>query len=253
MDEQTTMGAVPGTPERLSVSPARRLATPLVAGSTVFTIVGAAVVLFLNPFWVGFEQARTGVPTITGYTSDQVRTISDSVLGEFVAGPGTFAISVDGTPVFNARERGHLADVRAVLVALGVAAAVSILVLLVVARSRPPRAWAWQAVAVGAGSLSAAVVVAGILFAIFFEAAFEFFHRILFPAGSYNFDPRTERLVQLFPLQFWSETSIALSLVLLAMALAVLAGAMRRLRPHRFGLAQRDGAAPRESTAEARP
>ena len=36
------------------------------------------------------------------------------------------------------------------------------------------------------------------------------FHRIFFAGGTYLFDPRTERLVQLFPDQFWSETSIVL-------------------------------------------
>ena len=83
--------------------------------------------------------------------------------------------------------------------------------------------------------------MAGILFAIFFEAAFQFFHQLLFPAGTYNFDPHTERLVQLFPLQFWSETSIALSVVLLALSLGVLAVALRRLPARDAETAGREG------------
>ena len=38
---------------------------------------------------------------------------------------------------------------------------------------------------------------------------------LLFPGGSYTFDPRTERLVQLFPFRFWFETSLALGALIL--------------------------------------
>ena len=237
------MGLVTGSAARSSSSPARRLASPLVAIATIVTIVAAAVALFLNPIWVDFEQARTGVPAITGYTPEQVRDISARVLGEFVVGPGTFAMTVGGQAVFNPREQGHLADVRTVLIGLGVFALLSIVVLVVAARSSRSRTWMWQAVAVGSGVLTAAVVVAGVAFAVFFQAAFELFHRIFFPAGSYTFDPTTERLVQLFPLQFWSETSILLSIVLLAIALGVLAVALRRLPARDADAAQSDGLA----------
>ena len=44
------------------------------------------------------------------------------------------------------------------------------------------------------------------------------------------FDPRTEKLVQLFPDQFWSETSVALAGVVLVLAVlvAVVAGRLGR-------------------------
>jgi uncharacterized membrane protein len=50
---------------------------------------------------------------------------------------------------------------------------------------------------------------------------FEAFHRLFFAGGSYTFDPRTERLVQLFPDAFWFETSIMLGGVLVVLAVAV--------------------------------
>ena len=49
-----------------------------------------------------------------------------------------------------------------------------------------------------------------------FDALFETFHEVLFPAGSYTFDPATERLVQLFPFQFWQETAIVVGVVIVA-------------------------------------
>ena len=45
---------------------------------------------------------------------------------------------------------------------------------------------------------------------------FELFHELLFAGGSYTFDPLHERLVQLFPEQFWSETAIVLVVAILA-------------------------------------
>lgn len=38
--------------------------------ATVIVIIGLTIALFFNPVWIGFEQERTGVPVITGYTSE---------------------------------------------------------------------------------------------------------------------------------------------------------------------------------------
>jgi integral membrane protein (TIGR01906 family) len=69
--------------------------------------------------------------------------------------------------------------------------------------------------------LAVGVVVVGLAFALFFDRAFELFHELFFPPGTYAFDPRTERLVQLFPDQFWSETSVAIAAAVFVLALAV--------------------------------
>jgi integral membrane protein (TIGR01906 family) len=65
-------------------------------------------------------------------------------------------------------------------------------------------------------------VVGGITGVFFFDTAFEVFHRLFFPAGTYLFDPRTDRLVQLFPEQFWVETTVGVGVlvVLLSVGLA---------------------------------
>ena len=47
---------------------------------------------------------------------------------------------------------------------------------------------------------------------------------MVFPAGSYDFDPATERLVQLFPFQFWDETAMVVGIVIIA------AGVLNTLR-----------------------
>jgi integral membrane protein (TIGR01906 family) len=186
-----------------------------------FVIVGAAVLLFLNPIWVGFDQDRSDVAGFTGYTPSQVRAVTGSILSDLVFGPPTFGVTVDGQPVLDERERGHMADVRGVLTGLGGAALVAAVLLAAIGLASRGRRWFWRAVAAGASVLAGGVVVVGLAFAVFFGQAFELFHEIFFPPGTYVFDPRTEKLVQLFPEQFWSETSVALAVAVLGFSLGV--------------------------------
>jgi integral membrane protein (TIGR01906 family) len=86
---------------------------------------------------------------------------------------------------------------------------------------------AWSAIAGGMRGLIVAIVVAGIIASVAFDAVFELFHRLFFPAGSFTFDPRTDRLVQLFPFDFWSETTIVLGGLIVAAAVFVSVGAGR--------------------------
>jgi integral membrane protein (TIGR01906 family) len=72
------------------------------------------------------------------------------------------------------------------------------------------------------------IAVAGVFAVVAFDAAFEVFHRLFFSAGSYSFDPAHDRLVQLFPEQFWSEISIAVGAVVIAVAVVTAWQAGRR-------------------------
>ena len=196
-------------------------------------IVAVSVVVFFNPIWVAFEQDRTGVAALLGYTPDQVRTATNAILGEFAFGPGTFAVEVNGQPVLNEREQGHMADVRRVVTWF--------------AFSDDPRGRGAGGGVPRGGPSPCLVLAVGRRAAhcslrpsscrpvcsscCSSTPTFEIFHRLLFPAGSYSFDPLNERLVQLFPMTFWSETSIALSVVLLGSSLLVAAFALRRVAP----------------------
>jgi integral membrane protein (TIGR01906 family) len=215
----------------VSVNLARPVGSVLVAVATIVTIVAVAVLVFFNPIWVGFEQGRTGVEQLTGFTTEEVRTVTGQILAEMVVGPGTFEMTVQGHPVFDEKERAHLADVRTVFIGLAIMTLVSIAILAVASRARPPRRWLWIGVAAGSATLAMAVVVLGVVFGLFFDTAFEVFHRLLFGAGSYDFDPATERLVQLFPEQFWFETSLVLAIVLIVLSVIVIAISVPRIDP----------------------
>jgi integral membrane protein (TIGR01906 family) len=214
----------------VNLSLAERLASVVAAVATPFVIVGIAVLLFLNPVWVGFDQERSNVAGLTGYTPTQVQQTTGSILSDLVLGPPNFAVTVNDAPVLDARERGHMADVRTVLMGLGLVALLALLLFAVVGVFGRGRRWFWRAVAIGARVTVVGVIVVGVAFAIFFDQAFTAFHEIFFGAGTYTFDPRTEKLVQLFPDQFWSETSVAISIAILGLAVvvALLAGRLGR-------------------------
>jgi integral membrane protein (TIGR01906 family) len=211
--------------------------------ATMIVILGGAVALFFNPVWVAFEQGRTEVDLWTGWTWEQVHSITDSVVGEVFLGPGTFAQKLaDGSAAFTPGEAGHMADVRGVVLAFVLIVAVAI-VGLVGARLADQRGIAfWRGVMGGSIVLSIGIVVAGIWFALFFDLAFEIFHRLFFAAGSYTFDPRTDRLVQLFPERFWMETSIALAIVGLVASVAAAVIARSRMRAAAARVAAGSGA-----------
>jgi integral membrane protein (TIGR01906 family) len=198
-----------------------RIAPIVAAVATPCVVVGFAVLLFLNPIWVGFDQDRSDVSVLTGYTPAQVRDVTGSILSDLVFGPPNFNVTLDGKPVLDASERSHMADVRKVLMSLGLVALLAAILLIVAGVASRLRRSFWRAAAAGARVLTIGVVVVGVAFALFFDQAFLLFHEIFFAPGTFMFDARTEKLVQLFPDQFWSETSVAIAGAVLGLSVLV--------------------------------
>jgi integral membrane protein (TIGR01906 family) len=195
--------------------------------ATVVVILTIAVVPFLTPQWVALEQGRANATAWTGYTTEELRSATDAILADLVLGPPDFDVEVGGEAVLAERERGHMRDVRSVFGGLWILSGVSV-VILVGAAVRGDRRATWRSVRRGALALTGTVVVLGAVALVAFDALFELFHRVFFPAGSYTFDPATERLVQLFPFQFWQETAVMVGIVIVAIALVVATVAGRR-------------------------
>ena len=201
-----------------------RLAAIVTAFATAIVIVTVVILPFLSPQWIAFEQGRAQAQAWTGYTSEQLRTATDSIVSDLVFG-GDYAVTIDGQPVLEPRERSHMVDVRSVFRGLWVLATISV-VLLVIAARRADRAATWRAVRGGAIGLAIGTVVVGVVGLVAFDQLFELFHEILFPAGSYDFDPTTDRLVQLFPFSFWDETALVVgsAIVVVSLVVAFIAG-----------------------------
>lgn len=206
---------------------ARPASSILIGLATAIVVVTAAILPFLTPQWIAFEQGRANATGWTGYTTEQLRTATDAILSDLVLGPPDFDVEVDGTAVLAERERGHMRDVRTVFTGLWILAGAS-LVIVLVASVRMERASVWRAVRRGALVLAGVVTAIGILALVAFDVLFELFHRIFFPGGSYTFDPASERLVQLFPFAFWQETAMVVGVVIVALAIGLAAVAGRR-------------------------
>jgi integral membrane protein (TIGR01906 family) len=225
----------------------RRLASLVTAAATALVIVAVAIPLFLNPVWVAFEQGRTQATAWTGFDEAQLQAATDSILHDLVIGPPSFDVAVGDEPVLDERERQHMRDVRGVFIgffAVTLLAGLTVVAVAIGRRKRPAgRLATWRAVRNGAIGLIVGIVVVGGFALVAFDALFETFHRLLFPSGSYSFDPTTERLVQLFPFAFWQESAIALGAVCIVLAAIVAAVAGRRARAvSRAALAARGGA-----------
>ncbi|MBI3746844.1 MAG: DUF1461 domain-containing protein [Chloroflexi bacterium] len=214
------------------------LASGVVSLSVALSLVAAVVAPFLTPAWIGFEQGRSDATGWTGYGPADLTTATDGILHDLVLGPPDFAVEVGGVPVLTESERAHMRDVRGVFTgfyAVSVAAVVLVAAAALLARgSRArPAGWTrerfWRAVRRGAIGLAAGLGIAGVVALVAFDAAFEVFHRLFFPVGTYDFDPRIYRLTQLFPDAFWSETSLVVGAGAVIVAIAVAVIATRRI------------------------
>ena len=217
----------------MSSSLGRRIAAILTALATAVVIVAVAIVPFLTPAWVDFDQGWAGSIGYTGFSHAELQTATDAILADLVVGPPNFDVTVRGVPVLNERERAHMRDVRGVFggfALLAVLAAAGLGAAYAGARRLGHPERAWSAIRDGARGLVVGVVAAGFVAFFAFDAAFELFHRLFFAGGSYSFDPATDRLVQLFPDAFWSETTLAVGVLILALALVVSSVAGRRAR-----------------------
>jgi integral membrane protein (TIGR01906 family) len=210
----------------------RGLLAALATGvATALVVVALAILPFLNPVWVGFEQGRADAATWTGLTPGELAYVTNEILADLVVGPPDFDVELDGQPVLVEREREHMRDVRSVFATFALTAVGGGVLLLAAFLASGwfgvrSRAGFWRHLAASGKAVAIVTVVGGLAGMVFFDVAFELFHRLFFPPGTYLFDPRTDRLVQLFPEQFWVETTIGVGIVVtvLSIVLAVLAG-----------------------------
>ena len=203
-----------------------------VALATAIAILGATIALVAEPLYLDGALDRAGSARNLGVTAAEARAISESVVLELVAGPGSFTQTMTGPDgarvrVFVASEASHLRDVRTLLL-LVVAAVLASGAVLVVGAGRVRGAWFWRAVARGAAGLALTLLAVGVFFAVAFDAAFTLFHLVAFPGGNWSFDPSTERMVQLYPTAFWQEVTVVLAVLAIGLAAATWLLARRR-------------------------
>lgn len=221
-----------------------RLGGWLVAAAAAVVILGASIAPFLTPAVVGFEQDRVGVGHLSGYGPAELDVVTGILLADLVLWRGDFdaprclsfrgcPISEMGTPLLGDAEQAHMRDVRGLFTGFWLLVGVAATGLALAfrrARGTDATAAVWRAVAGGARALAIGIAVVGATALLAFDAAFDVFHRLFFSSGSYTFDPATDRLVQLFPMQFWSEIAMAVGAVVLTVSILTTWTAGRRAR-----------------------
>ena len=209
-----------------------RFGSVVVSVAAAVVILGASIAPFFTPAWIHGEQDRAGSAALAQAPADYVHWASDQIVGRLLL-RGSFEIA---TPrlmlLLDPREQAHMQDVRAVFDALALLVLAGAAVLAIAwwrgRTSGDARRALWHAAARGARWLAVLMAAVGLLSVVAFDAAFQLFHQLLFPAGSFTFDPATELLVQLYPDQFWSDTALAVGLAAMALSIAVAWLASRR-------------------------
>jgi len=204
------------------VKPLRRLLRrSLLALAAAALAIGATTAIFLTPPVVHILLQASDASTVLGVEPRVAEALSDALVGDLLT-DGAFDAPLGDAPLLSASERSHLVDVGALLRAVLVAG-LGGLITLAAARTRR-RAWLRVAIRDGAALIVGGALVAAAAFTLAFDATFSFFHGLFFAAGTWTFNPATDRLVQLYPQEFWT-----LAALLFCLALALLSFAAYRM------------------------
>lgn len=186
--------------------------------------------LLFNPWLIGIEQARQGVPASLGTTQAEVDRLTGQMLGDLFLN-GDFSVSLDGeVPVLEPGEQSHMRDVggvvRGLLLVEGVALLVLVLTGLLLRSDRTRRG---RLVISGAALIGVAAVALGLFFALAFDTAFAAFHALFFAAGTWQFSADSN-LIRLFPQPLWFDAAMLAGVAILAGAVIAALLARRDLR-----------------------
>jgi integral membrane protein (TIGR01906 family) len=186
----------------------RRLLLALAAAAFA---IGATTAIFLTPPVVHVLLKASDASTVLGVEPQVAEALSDALVGDLLT-DGAFDTPLGDAPLLSAGERSHLADVGALLRVVLVAG-LGGLVILTLARARR-RTWLRVAIRDGAALIVGGALLAAAAFTLAFDATFSFFHGLFFAAGTWTFNPATDRLVQLYPEDFWVLAALLFCLTL---------------------------------------
>lgn len=185
--------------------------------------------LVATPTYIQREYNSPGFPFASQYDDAERLSLAEATLYYMRSGEGSgylASLQVRGRQVYNAREIRHLIDAKRVMqVAFGVHGACGVLILAAtVFLWRRRELWPGALRAVSLGCLLLFMLLFGIGFLAFvnFNLFFTTFHRLFFEGDTWLF-PRSDTLIQLFPLPFWMDATFILALLTLAESLIVAA------------------------------
>lgn len=144
------------------------------------------------------------------------------------AAPALPAFATTALPLFDADERSHMADVRAVFQAAKFSFVAGLVIVLGVLRwtDRAQRMRLIRAAAMAAGF---GVSVLAIAAAVAFDPLFLLFHEVFFPQGNFLFGPDSN-LLTLYPDPYWYGVTLRIGLTFVGVMAGVALAATATLR-----------------------
>jgi integral membrane protein (TIGR01906 family) len=190
-------------------------------------IILGMVRLLATDAYLAYEYGKPSFPPDTyGFTAQQRFILASTNIHYVRAHLPDNELSkqiLNGSMVYNEREVAHMADVQAVfqLVLRVWQFALILLIFLEFVLWKKGEQTTVTAVLRDGGLLTSGIILTIGLLAIFaWQAWFEMFHRLFFEDGSWLFF-YTDALIRLFPIEFWFDSVITLSILSLVAGLAL--------------------------------
>jgi len=206
----------------------------------IFLVTSAVRGVALNRGFYLDEFNKYNVGQVTGLPPDELNRVAQSFIDYFQGDPGRLDVIVQtsrGTDfLFNEREIAHMVDVQTLMRiflrgwTISAVALVVCIVLIVIVDPPTGARELMRAVAVGGALLVVAVGALGLAAVIDFDRLFVQFHLLSFSNDLWLLDPRTDRLIQLFPEGFFYDSAIRMAVQIVGTGLLALVGGLIALR-----------------------
>jgi integral membrane protein (TIGR01906 family) len=217
----------------------RLIATILFAlALPVFLVTSAVRTVALSESFYMHEFEKNRTNQVVPLSDTDLRRVAEAFISYFQTRPGRLdpGVRIGQAPLFNEREIQHMVDVQALMrtvflatwIALGILAAAAV---AIVAAHPPTGVPSLLRAIAGGGVLTVAVILMiGLLSLLDFSQIFTLFHHMSFTNDLWLLDPRTDRLIQLFPLPFFYDAAMQIALRSAGLGAAMAAVAILGLR-----------------------
>jgi integral membrane protein (TIGR01906 family) len=207
----------------------KQIVVAAIAALLPLVLLGNGVHVLANDWFVRFEYGRLA-PEPYGLSTAQRTALAETALDSIVPFGGGDRVLAEarlpsGRAAFDDEERRHLTDVRRYVLGLYVLHAVGLAALVLLAVWRRARPVLRAGLLAGSALTLGLAAFVGLYVAISPVGFLGGFHRVFFSGDSWRFE-ETDTLRRLFPDRFWSDTAIALGLLVAVQAAALFAGAL---------------------------
>lgn len=214
-------------PQSAYLAYVRRLVAWLIVLAVPIWLSLTATRLLVSQAYLQFEYAKPDFPADPyGFTQADRLAYAPYAIDYLTNGSDISFLAnlklADGSPMYNERELGHMADVKAVMrVAFTLYALLSMgLVAVSFWLYMTTRKTLYTALRRGAYLTLALIVGLVVLAALSWDTFFETFHSLFFAEGTWRF-LYSDTLIRLFPERFWFDAAVTIGILVAAGAILI--------------------------------